>query len=228
MNIIGKLREKPWESNLSPQLQFNDREQTQKAGLRLLLIVISVLFFLFIVAFLMRSQYPDWQPLAEQANHPLFDRSQLWLNTLYLILASFSIQFAKQSSKNADSANFRMALLAAGIFSCAFVVGQLLFWQALQAKGFWVNNNPALSFFYLFTGLHIAHVIAGIATWLMTLGYSFKKTTEQNQIKLQHYVALCATYWHFLLALWGLLFLLLVSKPETYNAIVEFCGLGAP
>ena len=58
--------------------------------------------------------------------------------------------------------------------------------------------------------------------WLVALQASLR-----GNVKAKHYIELCAIYWHFLLALWFGLFALLVSKPETYNAIVEFCGLGA-
>lgn len=226
MSIITILREKPWEVDHNPQSQHTDREFIQKSGLRVLLVVITVLFFLFIVAFLMRSQYPDWQPLAEQANQPLFDREQLWLNTGYLILASLCIQYAKMRNSVAHPNRFKIALFLSGAFSSAFIVGQMTFWTSLQEQGFMVNTNPALSFFYLLTGLHMAHVAVGVLTWLLAVLFMTKQASPQNQIKLQRYVALCATYWHYLLGLWVVLFTLLVSKPETYNAIVEFCGLG--
>lgn len=226
MSLIAILREKPWEAVHNPQSQHANRKYIQQAGLRVILVVISVLFFLFIVAFLMRSQYPDWQPLAEQVNHPLFDRDQLWLNTLYLVLASVGIQLAKLYSKSSHSISFKIALFLSGVFSSAFIVGQMTFWSSLQTQGFMVNTNPALSFFYLLTGLHMAHVGVGIATWLLAVLFMTKKASANNRVKLQRYVALCATYWHYLLGLWAVLFVLLVSKPETYNAIVEFCGLG--
>jgi len=38
-------------------------------------------------------------------------------------------------------------------------------------------------------------------------------------------VELCAIYWHYLLGLWLVLFALLTSTPETYQAIAAFCGL---
>lgn len=226
MSIISALTEKPWEQNSAPQKQHADRERVRVSGLRVLLTVVSVLFFLFIVAFLMRSQYPDWQPLAEQASHPLYDKTQLWLNTIYLVLASIGMQIARISSRGTKQRLTQSALIIAGVFSSAFVVGQLIFWQQLNSLGFTVDANPALSFFYLFTGLHALHVGIGLITWLVALritlfGYA---TSQQNKIK--HYINLCAMYWHFLFGLWALLFALLVSKPETYNAIVEFCGLG--
>lgn len=222
MSFLSALTEKPWEQGVSPQNQNSGAEHTRKAGLRLLLAVVSVLFFLFIVAFLMRSQYPDWQPLAEQANQPLFDKGQLWINTTYLILASFFLQTSRMFSRLQKSIITKLTLVSAGVFSCAFVAGQLLFWEQLYQQGFVVNLNAALSFFYLFTGLHAAHIGIGLVVWLVALNAAMR-----GRKKAKYYIELCAIYWHFLLALWFVLFALLVSKPETYNAIVEFCGLGA-
>jgi cytochrome c oxidase subunit 3 len=222
MSFLSPLMEKSWEQGAAPQSQYLGREHTRKAGLRLLLTVVSVLFFLFFVAFLMRSQYPDWQPLAEEANHPLFDKSILWLNTIYLVLASVCLQWTRVAGRKKNPLGLKPGLVLAGLFSGAFVTGQLMFWQQLYQQGFMVDSNPALSFFYIFTGLHATHVGIGLLAWLGTLAAMLR-----GSAKLSKYVELCAIYWHFLLGLWLVLFMLLVSKPETYNAIVAFCGLGA-
>jgi cytochrome c oxidase subunit 3 len=222
MSFLTPLMEKPWEQVGAPQKQGLGREQTRKAGLRLLLTVVSVLFFLFIVAFLIRSQYPDWQPLAETSSNPLFNKSILWLNSLYLLAASICLQVARTNARRHNRLFLRFGLVLAGLFSAAFVTGQLMFWQQLYQQGFVVNANPALSFFYIFTGLHAVHVGIGLLAWLGALAAMLR-----NSPKLSQYVDLCAIYWHFLFGLWLVLFALLVSKPETYNAIVEFCGLGA-
>jgi len=52
MSFLSPLMEKSWEQGPVPQIQGLGRDHTRKAGLRLLLTVVSVLFFLFIVAFL--------------------------------------------------------------------------------------------------------------------------------------------------------------------------------
>lgn len=227
MNTFADLTEKPWEQNGAPKSQNSGREHTRRAGLKVLLSVVSVLFFLFIVAFLMRSQYPDWQPLAEQASHPLFDKTQLWINTINLLFASAFLQAAKLSIRREQVGLSQITLILGGLFSCIFVAGQIAFWQHLHQQGFVVNTNPALSFFYLLTGLHAAHVIIGLLAWLVAVYVAISGRVNLNYAKLNQYIDLCAMYWHFLLALWGVLFVLLVSKPETYNAIVEFCGLGS-
>jgi cytochrome c oxidase subunit 3 len=221
MSFLSPLMEKSWEPVLNPQTQTLGRDHTRRAGLRLLLTVVSVLFFLFIVAFLMRSQYPDWQPLAEQSSHPLFNKTLLWLNTSYLVLASICLQVARVSGHKNWLILAKVGLIMGGLFSCAFVTGQWMLWQHLYQQGFVVNSHPALSFFYILTGLHAVHVTIGILAWVVAV-----IVVMRNSPKLAQYVELCAIYWHFLLALWAVLFILLVSKPETYNAIVEFCGLG--
>ena len=221
MSFLSPLMEKSWEPVQNPQIQTLGRDHTRRAGLRLLLTVVSVLFFLFIVAFLMRSQYPDWQPLAEQSSHPLFNKTLLWLNTSYLVLASVCLQVSRISSHKPQLIMAKVGLIMGGLFSCAFVTGQWILWQQLYQQGFVVNSHPALSFFYILTGLHALHVAVGILAWIAAV-----IVVMRNSPKLAQYVELCAIYWHFLLGLWAVLFILLVSKPETYNAIVEFCGLG--
>ena len=42
-----------------------NRNQIAKTGLRLFLAVVSSLFFLFVIAFIARSQMADWLPLTE-------------------------------------------------------------------------------------------------------------------------------------------------------------------
>ncbi|MGS2721788.1 cytochrome c oxidase subunit 3 [Paraglaciecola aestuariivivens] len=221
MNMFSALMEKSWQAEPQPQSQYLGREQVRKTGLKVLLSVISVLFLLFIVAYLMRSQYPDWQPLAEQSNQPLFDKSLLWLNTFYLVMASVFLQLARYSSRSSKMHIAKIHLILGGLCSGAFVTGQWILWQQLYTQGFVVNSHPALSFFYILTGLHALHVVVGLIVWILAV-----QVILRGSPNLRQYVDLCATYWHFLLGLWIVLFALLVSKPETYNAIVEFCGLG--
>lgn len=55
------------------------------------------------------------------------------------------------------------------------------------------------------------------------VGARFLRRVPLSQ--LQPSVELCAIYWHYLLGLWIVLFALLTSTPETYQAIAAFCGL---
>ncbi|MNG22739.1 hypothetical protein D3C84_1072590 [compost metagenome] len=72
------------------------------------------------------------------------------------------------------------------------------------------------------TGLHGVHLLGGLVAWGRTL-VKFRQRMPLAQLSAS--VELCAIYWHYLLGLWLVLFALLTSTPETYQAIAAFCGL---
>ncbi len=70
-------------------------------------------------------------------------------------------------------------------------------------KGAYLAQNPHSSFFYLFTGLHAAHLVGGlVALAVVLLGRS----------KRRELVDVVAYYWHFLGVLWVALFIVLRSR----------------
>ncbi|SDN63564.1 cytochrome c oxidase subunit 3 [Pseudomonas jinjuensis] len=196
-----------------------DRRRTAKVGLRVLLAVVSSLFFLFLIAFIARSQLGDWQALTDPLA-PLASTGRLWLNTTLLVVASAGLQWARYSARRDDHRAALLGMLIGAAFAIAFLIGQLLVWQQFTAWGYGVSGNPANSFFFLLTGLHGAHLLGG----LVALGWTFTRLHGQAQ-RAYTGIDLCATYWHYLLALWLLLFALLTSTPATYQAIAAFCGL---
>ena len=104
MNPFKILAEKPWlaqgavaghngtESGANPQ-------DAARIALRFILAIVTMIFFLFILTFLSRSQYPDFQALAGQPWQPFTNPSGLWFNTALLVLSSVSIQFGLHASR---------------------------------------------------------------------------------------------------------------------------------
>ena len=80
-------------------------------------------------------------------------------------------------------------------------------WEQLISAGFYVQGNPSTAFFYLVTGLHGAHLLGGL--WYMLM-VAFRLRREDQREKALKSVALCATYWHYLLLVWLVLFALLL------------------
>lgn len=201
--------------------EAGDRARTERTGLRLLLVVVSSLFFLFLIAFIARSQVADWQPLTEPLA-PLANPSPLWLNSALLLGASVALQWARLAARRELPAATLAGFVLGGVFAMAFLLGQLWVWQRFAAWGYGVSGNPANSFFYLLTGLHGLHLLGGLVAWAWILA---KFLRRQPLVRLGASVELCAIYWHYLLGLWLVLFALLTSTPETYQAIAAFCGL---
>ncbi len=194
---------------------------TEKVALYVMLAVISSLFFLFILAFLIRSTIGDWDALAHPWN-PLSNRGQLWLNTSMLLCSSLAFEYARRAVQSGNESGSLRGLMLAGLFAFSFLAGQLWLWQQMIERGYLVHSNPANSFFYVFTFLHGAHLVVGLAFWSTTMGRAWKGIDAERVAKTTD---LCATFWHYLFALWLILFGLLAGPPETIALIASYCGL---
>ena len=199
MNIVQKLMVKPW----LPQRPSVDPDTSDRAlslhsariGLWVFLGVVTALFALFISAYNMRMALADWRPLPE----PWL----LWPNTGLLILSSVALQWARHAAQRENMAGVRSGLAWGGLLAFAFLVGQYLAWRQLIALGYYADVNPANAFFYVFTALHGLHLFGGLVAWTRTTARLWRGS-EVSRIRLS--VELCAVYWHFLLAVWLVLF----------------------
>jgi len=200
-SIIKQLTQKPWEpaqakiDNLHEGKTFN--LHVGKLGLRYIMVVSTIMFCLFIVTYSDRMVYPDWQRMPEPA--------LLWINTFILFISSFVFVRIQLASKKNQFKKIKRELLVIGFLAFVFLIGQLLVWQDMVNAGYYVSGSPANAYFYLFTALHGLHLLGGLIYWIITL----RKVWNTNDIvirKVKHTIELCAIYWHFLLAVWVVLF----------------------
>jgi cytochrome c oxidase subunit 3 len=95
----------------------------------------------------------------------------------------------------------------AGLLGFGFVLAQIAAWRELSATGVYLASNPHSSFFYVLTGVHVVHVVAGLVWYLVALLRLRRMAFVPGEDPLR----LFAIYWHFLAVLWAyLLFLLFV------------------
>ncbi|MBI3284782.1 MAG: cytochrome c oxidase subunit 3 [Burkholderiales bacterium] len=173
--------------------------------------VASALFALFLAAYLMRMNGSDWAPLAPPW--------QLGLSTCLLIAASLLMQLSRRSARAAQSPASRRLLTLGGLASLGFLAAQLWAWQALAARQVTLAGNPAGSFFYLLTAMHGLHVLGGLVIYTLTWRHCWQAQQPDSD---DWQIALCARYWHFLLAVWLLLYAALAwLTPELVQTI---CG----
>ncbi len=170
--------------------------------------VVTALFSLFLTAYAMRMDAPDWQRIALPW--------QAWLSTGLLAAASLAMHVAARAARGGRMASARRALRWGGLGAAAFVGSQLWAWQALHAINVVPAGNPAGSFFYLLTAVHGLHVLGGLVGWVTAAVDRGSGTGSVLRITL------CARYWHFLLAIWAVLLAALGwLTPEIVRAI---CG----
>ncbi len=203
MSIYKNMTSKPWElhgllGELTPQPTF--AMPSAKLALILFMTVVTVLFSLFTVTYYLRMSLGDWVPVTSP---PL-----LWLNTVLLVSSSIIFQRAHFVLKRSPNANVKFLFSIGGVFALAFVVGQLVVWQQLNDRGFYVASNPANTFFYLMTGLHVLHLLGGLWVWAKTsLLLLSKEPGSDTTLSIE----LCTLYWHFLLLIWIVMFAILAN-----------------
>ena len=226
MKALRILRDKPWlhepvTPGGTPPYAGPDTDAAARTALRFFMIIVSVLFFLFIITFLSRSQYPDFEALAGAPWQPFTDPCRLWFNTAILACSSLAMQLGLTGARKHKFNIAVVGISAAVFFSVLFLLAQLNLWQYLQSMGFYINSNPANSYFYVLTAVHGLHLAGGLAVLLNVV---FRLWYYNSPDTLSASLQLCTIYWHFLLGVWLVLFALLTSQPDTINALAAMCG----
>lgn len=202
MKLFRMLSVKPWTAegvleNPDDEVAYN--LPAEKVGLRIFLVVATMIFSLIAAVYLARMSLGDWRPLS--------DPWLLWPNTALLIASSAALQWAIISLRRGDKAGLKFGLVAGGVLAWAFLAGQLLAWQQLTSLGYFADMNPSNAFFYLITGLHGVHLLGGLVAWGRTMG-KFRRGQDIAQLRLS--VELCTAYWHYLLVVWLIMFSLML------------------
>ena len=140
----------------------------------------------------------DWQSLTMP--------KILWLNTLVLLASSLAIEVARRKLTSGDGlAAFRNWWAITSALGTLFLGGQIVAWRELAEQGVFLATNPSSSFFYLFTALHGAHLLFGLAALLYVAVRAGRPAWPRRAIAAEA----TAIYWHFLDGLWVFLLLLL-------------------
>lgn len=198
------LHVQPWDAQLALPQGAGATAAPQPAARTALWVFLGVatsLFVLFVSAYAMRLGLADWSPLPRPR--------LLVLNTALLVGASLAMQWTVRAAREADAARVQRGLAASGVLTLGFLAGQLFVWKQLNDAGYLVTTSAATSFFYLFTAVHGLHVLGGLVAWLRAV-LRLRRGADAARVLLG--VELCATYWHYLLAVWVGLYALIVSN----------------
>jgi cytochrome c oxidase subunit 3 len=180
----------------SYQAPFNAKPKL--VALTLFLAVVTSFFALIFSAYSLRMGFGDWVPLTEP--------QLLWTNTAVLMLASIALQWTRNGAIAGDVARLKPGLIATGLLTTAFLAGQFVAWQQLNASGHYITSNPSAAFFFLLTGLHALHILGGMYVWARATQKVFAGNADVEQS-----ISLCTIYWHFLLLVWLVMFGLMLS-----------------
>ena len=192
----------PWQAHaVAVPAQDPATRPAAKTALWVFLAVATSLFVLFVSAYAMRLGLADWSPLPRPR--------LLVLNTALLVGASLAMHWTVHAARREAGDDVRRGLVAGGVLTIGFLVGQLVVWRQLNGAGFFVSSSAAAAFFYVFTAVHGVHVLGGLVAWLRAVLRTWRGS---DPARMRLGVELCATYWHYLLIVWLALYALLVSE----------------
>jgi cytochrome c oxidase subunit 3 len=129
--------------------------------------------------------------------------------TAAIILSSITMFLASKAARELQFDKQRLYLTITIILGVLFFVGQVYAWYILVAKMgvYFSNPNASQSFIYVFTGMHLIHILAGLLLLANTL-YRAKATTPQ--VKNLYNMQMSSIFWHFVDIIWIYLYVFLL------------------
>jgi len=150
---------------------------------------------------LYRTRHPEWGELAAHTSTPLGA-----LNTLILLTSSLTAVQAHAAASKGDGKKAARLLFTTIAGGLGFLVVKSFEYTTEIHHGFTISSSTFWSFYFLMTGLHAAHVVAGMIAMLVVATSASKGQNLQR-------VEFVGMYWHFVDLVWIFLFpLLYVAK----------------
>ena len=167
----------------------------------LFLICGEVMFFGGLVsAFLvLRVTAAQWPPPLQ----PRLPVEVTGVNTLVLLASSVAMAAASRALERGDTRPLVRRLLLAGGLGAAFLLVQGYEWVRLVSYGLTVSSGAYGTTFYTVIGTHAAHVVAAVAWVAVAAWLAARRPFADGGSGA---VRACAIYWHFVVALWPVLY----------------------
>lgn len=179
--------------NTQPSEPANVLDQLPGDLMMWILIVSELLVFGAGLAAFMAVRITDPIGFAESQDH--LNRAAAGANTAILVTSGFLAAKAIRLREAAQRRVARMMLVAAAVLGMAFLWIKLLEYRADAAAGIDIETNAYFTFYYLLTGFHAAHVVAGIIILLLVAWRDEPRNIEAG-----------AAFWHMVDLVWVLLF----------------------
>ncbi|MES2061336.1 MAG: cytochrome c oxidase subunit 3 [Bacteroidota bacterium] len=133
-------------------------------------------------------------------------------STAVIILSSVTMFLASQAAKSSQFGKQRLYLWLTIILGIAFFGIQLYAWSYLVKNGIYFSNpNASQSFIYVFTGMHLLHIFAGLLLLANTLWRSYRSI---EQVKNLYSVQMSSIFWHFVDIIWIYLYVFLLLNQQ--------------
>jgi cytochrome c oxidase subunit III len=187
--------------------------QTSAGGRVGMWLFIATEVLLFGGLFLLYSMYRLKNPVAFHAGSLELSRFFGTLNTCILITSSFTVVLAVQALRENRRKNAMLFIVSTIGFALGFLVVKAFEWSEKFEHGLYPNAAVLMGkppgeilyfgLYFMMTGLHAVHVIAGIGVLSVVLFMvGRKKITADRPLILEN----AGLYWHLVDVIWIFLF----------------------
>ncbi|MDB4903439.1 MAG: heme-copper oxidase subunit [Mucilaginibacter sp.] len=130
-------------------------------------------------------------------------------STAVLIISSITLFIASRAAKQLQFDKQRLFLWLTFFLGIAFFIIQIYAWYVLTYKMgvYFTNPNASRTFIYVFSGMHLLHVIAGLILLLNTINSAYKNIP---QVRKMYKMEMTSIFWHFLDIIWIYLYVFLL------------------
>ncbi|MFN2388631.1 MAG: heme-copper oxidase subunit III [Actinomycetota bacterium] len=179
-----------------------DRMAPQRLGM-LLFVCSEVMFFggLFAAYFALRALEVSWPP----EGTPRLSFGLPALFSALLVASSLTMHVAVGARLRGDRVWARWLGLTIAL-GTVFLGGQVWEYAELGREGFGLSSNAYGSLFFTMTGFHGLHVLGGLALLSLLL---VRSLAGSDRVGHPGFAEACGYYWHFVDAVWVLLFVTL-------------------
>lgn len=201
-NIVGSARRSAFDKI--------EKIHPVKMLLYLCLIGVAVIFLILVLAFVRTELSVVQQSLLK---FPRF----FSVGVIFLLLSSFTLSRTMRFYRKDSLKKLRRYLGFTLLAGFAFIGAQAAGWYELQLNGVYLQQTVTGSYLYLISALHAVHVLGGILFLLYFYFKTSRSATDAVQMLVfirnpyrQLQLSMLQVYWHFMDALWVVLFVFLL------------------
>lgn len=174
-----------------------------EVGIWVMVLGDMMIFSLFFLTFLI---YRGGDIDMYRASRALLDVNLGAFNTLVLLTSSGLIVAALNAVRRHRDALARRLVSLTWLCGLVFIGVKIVEYGAKLDAGYTVQTNQFFMFYYIFTGIHLLHLLIGMGILLY-----MRSVLGRPSAGIEHISALesCAIFWHMVDLLWIVLFPLL-------------------
>lgn len=135
------------------------------------------------------------------------------VSLVLLLISSFTISKAVPAFVRGNFSELKKSLGLTLFLSVTFTVSQYFGWYELTETGVYLEGRASGAYLYVISGLHIVHLVAGIALLsavFFQISASTKDPVKQLMAETNPYqkikLEVLTMYWHYMDILWVFLF----------------------